>query len=462
MTSSHDLVLTTVPGGNALSGFRAAALLARLQVLVPAVLGVSGRFVHWVASEVALDDATCDAVTRLLTYGEPAHDTVAALGTGAGATVVVAPRLGTLSPWASKATDIAHSCGVAVRRVERVTAYDLEVSGLLTDEQWLACADVVHDRMTETALPTVEATAALFDERAAEPMEHIDVLSRGRVAIEEADTAYGLALSEDEVDYLVEAFTGLARNPTDVELMMFAQANSEHCRHKIFNAHFIVDGEPQARSLFGMIRHTEAVAGAGTVVAYKDNASVMQGGRIERWLPERGDGPAPYVARHEDVHVLMKVETHNHPTAISPFPGAATGAGGEIRDEGATGRGSAPKAGLTGFVVSNLHLPGTDEPWEREVYGSPDHIATPLDIMIDGPIGAAAFNNEFGRPGLGGFFRVYEQTVDGVRRGYHKPIMSAGGLGSISADQTEKVLFPAGTLLVQIGGPGMRIGMGGG
>ena len=459
MTSSHDLVLTTVPGGNALSGFRAAALLARLHVVVPAVTGISGRFVHWVASEVALDDTTRDAVTRLLTYGEPAH---AALGSDAGSMVVVAPRLGTLSPWASKATDIAHSCGVAVRRVERVTAYDLEVSDPLTAEEWLACADVVHDRMTETALPTVEASAALFDERAAEPMEHVDVLGRGRAAIEEADTAYGLALSEDEVDYLVEAFTGLARNPTDVELMMFAQANSEHCRHKIFNADFIVDGEPQTRSLFGMIRHTEAVAGAGTVVAYKDNASVMEGGRIERWLPERGDGPSPYVARHEDVHVLMKVETHNHPTAISPFPGAATGAGGEIRDEGATGRGSAPKAGLTGFVVSNLHLPGTDEPWEREVYGSPDHIATPLEIMIDGPIGAAAFNNEFGRPGLGGFFRVYEQTVDGVRRGYHKPIMSAGGLGSISADQTEKILFPAGTLLLQIGGPGMRIGMGGG
>ena len=316
--------------------------------------------------------------------------------------------------------------------------------------------------MTEAALPTRADAAALFDEREAEPMERVDVLGRGREAIVEADTAYGLALSEDEVDYLVEAFTGLARNPSDVELMMFAQANSEHCRHKIFNADFVVDGEVMSRSLFGMIRHTEAVSGEGTVVAYKDNASVMVGGRRVRWMPELADGPSRYAGREDEVHVLMKVETHNHPTAISPFPGAATGAGGEIRDEGATGRGSAPKAGLTGFAVSNLHLPGLEEPWESENYGAPDHIASPLEIMVDGPIGAAAFNNEFGRPGLGGFFRVYEQTVDGVRRGFHKPIMSAGGLGTISADMTEKIIFPAGTLLVQIGGPGMRIGMGGG
>ncbi|HNV41248.1 MAG TPA: phosphoribosylformylglycinamidine synthase, partial [Ornithinibacter sp.] len=229
-----------------------------------------------------------------------------------------------------------------------------------------------------------------------------------------------------------------------------------------FNADFVVDGEVMPRSLFGMIRHTEAVAGEGTVVAYKDNASVMVGGRRVRWMPEAADGPSRYAGREGEVHVLMKVETHNHPTAISPFPGAATGAGGEIRDEGATGRGSAPKAGLTGFAVSNLHLPGLEEPWESEQYGAPAHIASPLEIMLDGPIGAAAFNNEFGRPGLGGFFRVYEQTVDGVRRGFHKPIMSAGGLGTISADMTEKIVFPAGTLLVQIGGPGMRIGMGGG
>jgi phosphoribosylformylglycinamidine synthase len=459
MASSHDLVLTTVPGGNALSPFRAAALLERLHRAVPTVTGVSARHVHWVASEQPLDEATAATVTKLLTYGPP--DAGAASGAHL-ATVVVAPRLGTLSPWASKATDIAHNCGVDIRRVERVTEYLLATDEPLTEEQWAAAADLLHDRMTEAALPTRADAAALFDEREAEPMERVDVLGRGREAIVEADTTYGLALSDDEVDYLVDAFTGLGRNPSDVELMMFAQANSEHCRHKIFNADFVVDGEVMPRSLFGMIRHTEAVAGEGTVVAYKDNASVMVGGRRVRWMPEAADGPSRYAGREGDVHVLMKVETHNHPTAISPFPGAATGAGGEIRDEGATGRGSAPKAGLTGFAVSNLHLPGLEEPWESEQYGAPAHIASPLEIMLDGPIGAAAFNNEFGRPGLGGFFRVYEQTVDGVRRGFHKPIMSAGGLGTISADMTEKIVFPAGTLLVQIGGPGMRIGMGGG
>ncbi len=460
MASSHDLVLTTVPGGAALSSFRAAGVLARLRVVAPQVTAVDARHVHWVASDEPLEDDTAATVSRLLTYGEPA--------TGKEpegehtALVVVAPRLGTLSPWASKATDIAHSCGVGVRRVERVTEYRITADAPLTDAQWAACADLLHDRMTESALPSREAAARLFDERDPDPMVHVDVLDRGRQAIEEADRDFGLALSDDEVDYLVDAFTGLRRNPTDVELMMFAQANSEHCRHKIFNADFVVDGEPQPRSLFGMIRHTEEVAGAGTVVAYSDNASVMEGGRRVRWLPEDADGPSVYRGREGEVHVLMKVETHNHPTAISPFPGAATGAGGEIRDEGATGRGSQPKAGLTGFAVSNLHLPGTHEPWEGEEYGAPAHIASPLDIMVEGPIGAAAFNNEFGRPGLGGFFRVYEQTVDGVRRGFHKPIMSAGGLGTIDADLTEKIPFPAGTLLVQLGGPGMRIGMGGG
>nr|WP_300150078.1 phosphoribosylformylglycinamidine synthase [Propionicimonas sp.] len=459
MARSLAPVLTSFGGGNALSPFRATALLRRLQAVAPGVMAVSARHVHWVASGAALDAPTTDTVRRLLTYGPPAGP--AASG-GATTVVVVAPRLGTLSPWASKATDIAHSCGVAIHRVERVVEYTVAAAAPLTDAEWTACAGLLHDRMTESAFATVDASAALFDEREAEPMAHVDVLGRGRAAIEEANLTFGLALSDDEIDYLVTSFTELDRNPTDVELMMFAQANSEHCRHKIFNADFIVDGVPQPASLFGMIRHTEQVAGHGTVVAYSDNASIMEGGRATRWLPEGTDGPSRYVGRDDDVHVLMKVETHNHPTAISPFPGAATGSGGEIRDEGATGRGSQPKAGLTGFAVSNLHLPGTDEPWERDPYGAPDHIATPLEIMTAGPLGAAAFNNEFGRPGLGGFFRVYEQTVAGVRRGYHKPIMSAGGLGAISASQTRKVVYPAGSLLIQIGGPGMRIGMGGG
>lgn len=459
MPRPHAFVLTSFGGGNALSPFRAAALVRRLRDSVTAVSAVSARYVHWVASDTALDASTTDTVRRLLTYGPP----VGAAATGAATTtVVVAPRLGTLSPWASKATDIAHSCGVPIRRVERVVEYTIAADTPLTPDDWDACARLLHDRMTESAFADVDASSALFESREAEPMAHVDVLGRGRAAIEEANVAFGLALSDDEIDYLVTSFLDLRRDPTDVELTMFAQANSEHCRHKIFNADFVVDGVPQERSLFGMIRHTEQVAGQGTVVAYSDNASVMEGGRVTRWSPDDADGPSPYVARPDDVHVLMKVETHNHPTAISPFPGAATGAGGEIRDEGATGRGSAPKAGLTGFAVSNLNLPGTDEPWERERYGAPDHIASPLEIMTAGPLGAAAFNNEFGRPGLGGFFRVYEQTVDGVHRGYHKPIMSAGGLGSISADQTHKIAYPAGTLLIQLGGPGMRIGMGGG
>ena len=499
--SSAVASYVVIAGGAALSEFRARALLTRLQEAVPQVRGVSARFVHVATSDAPLEPEVLAELNQILTYGDPAEspeslgggtdstgtplgDQGAAGGRGGaepfpphaeaaqlGAVFIVAPRLGTISPWSSKATDIVHNCGPelhVVHRVERVTEYVLDLgpdAAPLTDEQRAACAAVLHDRMTESVLGWDELEK-VFAERQPEPMAHVDVLAHGREAVEQANTEFGLALSDDEIDYLVTSFTGLGRNPTDVELMMFAQANSEHCRHKIFNADFIVDGEPQTRSLFGMIRHTEAVAGGpenGTVVAYKDNASIMAGSTVTRWLPEAGhEGPSTYAGRTGEVHVLMKVETHNHPTAISPFPGAATGAGGEIRDEGATGRGSQPKAGLTGFVVSNLNLPGTNEPWEAEQYGAPEHIASPLEIMIDAPIGAAAFNNEFGRPGLGGFFRAYEQTVAGVHRGYHKPIMSAGGLGSIDADQTEKIRFGEGSLLIQLGGPGMRIGMGGG
>ena len=463
-TTSHHHDVLVVPGGSALSPFRAAALLTGLQEVAPQVTAVQGRYVHVVSTNAPHAQDAGATLARLLDYGPPASPAPS----GLTATIVVAPRLGTISPWASKATDIAHNCGLDVHRVERVTEYTLTLDGALSHNAWHACAALLHDRMTESVLPDRDAAADVFAEKDAEPMVHVDVLGHGRAALETANAQFGLALSDDEIDYLVDAFTQLRRNPTDVELMMFAQANSEHCRHKIFNADFVIDGEPQPHSLFGMIRHTEAVAGgeaSGTIVAYADNSSIMAGGPSTRFVPTTDAAyaaPAPYAERPGDVHVLMKVETHNHPTAISPFPGAATGSGGEIRDEGATGRGSAPKAGLTGFVVSNLHLPGTDEPWEADPHGAPGHIASPLDIMIEAPLGAAAFNNEFGRPGLGGFFRVYEQTVDGVRRGYHKPIMSAGGLGTISADLTEKVRFGAGSLLIQLGGPGMRIGMGGG
>lgn len=453
-------------GGNALSAFRAQALLPRLQAISPRITAVHARHVHWVWSDQPLPRDAHDKLAALLTYGD------AYAGPADGALVLVAPRLGTVSPWASKATDIAHNCGLAIRRVERVTEYRLGLktglAGLLGAAKPLEAGELqqaaalLHDRMTESVLLQRADAAHLFDEQAGRAMEHVDVLGQGRKALEVANKDFGLALSDDEIDYLVAAFTGLKRNPTDVELMMFAQANSEHCRHKIFNARFTIDGIEQERSMFAMIRNTHQLAPQHTVVAYSDNASVMEGGPTERWLPQGYTNAPLYGPREETVHVLMKVETHNHPTAISPFPGASTGAGGEIRDEGATGRGSKPKAGLTGFSVSNLHLPGTNEPWEQSPYGKPEHIASPLQIMVDGPLGGAAFNNEFGRPNLAGYFRVYEQTVGSQRRGYHKPIMIAGGLGSISDSQTHKLQFPAGTLLIQLGGPGMRIGMGGG
>ena len=472
-----SLHITTFEGGNALSDFRIAQLLPRLAVISPQIVGISARFVHLVATVSPLAEAPHKTLAALLTYGEPYTGPVA------GPVIVVSPRLGTVSPWASKATDIAHNCGIELRRVERLTEYRLTLkspllgSAKLSAEHLGQVATVLHDRMTESAMPSRAEAAALFTALEPAPMAHVDVLGGGRNALVQANTAWGLALAEDEIDYLLKAFTGLQRNPTDVELMMFAQANSEHCRHKIFNAEFTIDGVAQDKSLFGMIRNTHQVSPQHTVVAYSDNASVMEGHTLERFVAraagagvqgqqgqnsEKAEhGPhsekgAVYQTEAAVHHVLMKVETHNHPTAISPFPGASTGAGGEIRDEGATGRGSKPKAGLSGFTVSKLWGGLSDQP-----DGKPEHIASPLQIMTEGPLGGAAFNNEFGRPNLLGYFREYEQTVDGVVRGYHKPIMIAGGLGQIDAQQTQKIEFPAGSLLIQLGGPGMRIGMGG-
>ncbi|WP_019429015.1 phosphoribosylformylglycinamidine synthase [Limnohabitans sp. Rim47] len=455
-----SLHITTFEGASALSDFRIAQLLPRLADISPQIQGIAARFVHLVATQEALADAQKQTLSALLTYGEPYAGPVD------GPVIVVSPRIGTVSPWASKATDIAHNCGFAVRRVERLTEYRLTMkSGLLgtaklSAEQLGQVAAVLHDRMTESAMPKRDEAAALFTALEPAPMAHVDVLGggpeMGKKALEDANKTWGLALADDEIEYLVKAFTGLQRNPTDVELMMFAQANSEHCRHKIFNAEFTIDGVAQPKSLFGMIRNTEQLSPQHTVVAYSDNASVMQGHTIERFVARSSGQGAAYQSEIALHHVLMKVETHNHPTAISPFPGASTGAGGEIRDEGATGRGSKPKAGLSGFTVSKLWGGLSDQPG-----GKPEHIASPLQIMTEGPLGGAAFNNEFGRPNLLGYFREYEQTVDGVVRGYHKPIMIAGGLGQIDAEQTKKIEFPAGSLLIQLGGPGMRIGMGG-
>ncbi len=449
-----SLHLSIFEGGNAISDFRVQQLLPRLAAISPAIQGLSARFVHLAATEQVLNEGQQQTLAALLTYGDP-HQSATSPHL-----LVVTPRFGTLSPWASKATDIAHNCGLTLKRIERITEYSLQLkNGLLsktelTPEQWAQVADVLHDRMTESVMRSRDEALGLFTELQAAPMEQVDVLAGGRAALQDANRRWGLALADDEIDYLVNAFTQLQRNPTDVELMMFAQANSEHCRHKIFNAEFTIDGQAQSHSLFGMIRHTEKTSPQHTVVAYSDNASIMQGHEVERFVAANNGQDVPrYSASTATNHVLMKVETHNHPTAISPFPGASTGAGGEIRDEGATGRGSKPKAGLNGFTVSKL--------WGSSL-GRPAHMASALQIMTEGPLGGAAFNNEFGRPSLAGYFREYEQEVAGVVRGYHKPIMIAGGLGTIDSSQTHKVLFPAGTMLVQLGGPGMRIGMGGG
>ncbi len=438
-------------GRDALSAFRLRKLLSTLRSLDPNVAGISAEYWHFVKLHRPLGADESARLDRILEYGP--HERAKKVD---GQLFVVVPRLGTISPWSSKATDIAHHCGLeAVERIERGVVY--HVSGGSAGRQNLA--GPLHDRMTETVFDSVDAAERLFREVDPVAFDRIDVVGGGKAALETANGDMGLALSSDEIDYLYEAFAAAGRNPTDVELMMFAQANSEHCRHKIFNADWIVDGQRQEKSLFGMIRNTHAQHPEHTIVAYSDNAAVMEGDLVPRFRP---DGAGVYRRVDEPTHILMKVETHNHPTAIAPYPGAATGSGGEIRDEGATGRGAKPKAGLTGFTTSHLRIPGAVQPWEQEDYGRPGRIAAPLTIMIEGPIGGASFNNEFGRPNLTGYFRTYEQVVGGRARGYHKPIMIAGGLGNIAANQSHKHALPEGAVLVQLGGPGMPIGLGGG
>jgi len=488
-------------GAPALSQFRLDKLLCLLQARDGRVSGVSSRFIHFADVSQALDENELEVLGKLLTYGSRAHQHI-----DRGRQLLVTPRVGTVSPWSSKATDIARVCGLEhIRRLERGTLYFIEASANLSAEDVRGLGSLLHDRMTESVWigpddpagapadstsrdgrPSDDRLAVsrpaegrpiephgLFMCSAARPLRVVALGADGHAALAHANAEWGLALSEDEIDYLVTAFGKLGRDPTDVELMMFAQANSEHCRHKIFNSEFVVDGAPMPLSLFAMIRATHAKNSAGVLSAYRDNAAVIEGSTAVRFFAD------PITHRYggvtEPVDILMKVETHNHPTAISPFPGAATGSGGEIRDEGATGIGGKPKAGLTGFSVSNLKIPGMPQPWETE-FGKPDRIASALDIMLAAPLGAAAFNNEFGRPNTCGYFRVFEQLArpaDGrltegrpadrhVIHGYHKPIMIAGGLGNLRRNHVEKRDVVVGAPLVVLGGPSMLIGLGGG
>jgi phosphoribosylformylglycinamidine synthase len=446
-------------GAPALSPFRSRKLHSRIQQLVPDVEHVYAEFMHFVDLDDDLSDAEQAILDRLLTYGPSVE-----LEQPEGVLFLVVPRPGTLSPWSSKATDIARNCGLRqIRRIERGIAYYVRSSSKLGLEQREKIATLLHDRMTQKVFHETGGAELLFSHEEPRRLGRVPVLAGGRGALVEANGRLGLALADDEIDYLVTAFTDLERDPTDVELMMFAQANSEHCRHKIFNASWDIDGEGQEKSLFAMIKNTFEMNSEGVLSAYKDNAAVIAGSEAGRFFPAPETGVYGY--NREPVHILMKVETHNHPTAISPFAGAATGSGGEIRDEGATGRGSKPKAGLAGFTVSNLNIPGDEQPWEFG-YGKPDRIASPLDIMIEGPIGGAAFNNEFGRPNLAGYFRTFEEKVPGAAgeevRGYHKPIMIAGGLGNIRENHVEKGNIPVGAKLIVLGGPSMLIGLGGG
>jgi phosphoribosylformylglycinamidine synthase len=442
------MTVLVLSGPSAMTAFEAARLADRLRLIDSGVVSVEASYLYLLAlPEGAESGIDWDLLKELLGGG---------VELAAGPSVWIGPRVGTQSPWSSKATDILHNTGfAAIERIERARV--VRIAGM-TDVELLVGA--LHDRMTESAFfESAEELKSLFASREEKRLAHVDVLGLGAEAIVATDRELGLSLTKDEIAYLVREFTKLGRNPTDVELYMFAQANSEHCRHKIFNAEWTVDGVKQPRSLFQMIRNTNEVSGENVLSAYRDNAAVIRGGRGGRFFPDPMD--CAYRYHEEDIHTLLKVETHNHPTAISPWPGAATGSGGEIRDEGATGLGGKPKAGLCGFTVSNLNLPQAPQPWEK-LYGRPAHIASPLDIMIEGPLGAAAYNDEFGRPALCGYFRTYEQRSGDTVFGYHKPIMLAGGLGNIRAEHVEKGAMKAGYALVALGGPAMLIGLGGG
>ena len=453
--------MRVVEGGTAVSPFRLRALETELRQRLPGAGPLAARYVYFVNLHRPLEGEEAAILERLLREGEPWQGP----GFEVARELVVIPRLGTISPWSSKATEIAHHAGLeeAVERIERGVHWQLggEAVGEAPAD---ALAAALHDRMTETVIEDPALAAQLFHSETPRSLQRVELGGDPRAALARANRDLGLALSADEIDYLAEGFAALGRAPTDAELMMFAQANSEHCRHKIFNAAWVLDGQADDRTLFGMIRETHARHPEGVLSAYSDNASVIAGHPGVRLMPAQG---GEYRRESLELPILMKVETHNHPTAISPFPGAATGSGGEIRDEGATGQGSKPKAGLTGFTVSNLQIPDFPQPWERD-FGRPGRIEHARDIMLEGPIGAAAFNNEFGRPAICGYFRTLEMALpdpDGSGEtlfGYHKPIMLAGGVGSIREEHVHKREVPVGTPIVVLGGPAMLIGLGGG
>jgi phosphoribosylformylglycinamidine synthase len=458
LDNQRRIDMLELPGQTALSDFRLKKLLASLQQQDDRVKGLAARYTYFIAVPGSLSTKHTERLKGLLLSGEKP----APLGTGARKIFVV-PRPGTISPWSSKATDIAHACDIDVERIERGICYGVQFRGTVSDEELRALGSLLYDRMTEAVLDSGAEAAALFAAHEPAPLTTVTLGEGGKQALAQANKDLGLALSDQEIDYLVGCYADLGRDATDAELMMFAQANSEHCRHKIFNADWIVDGETRDERLFGMIKSTTENSPAGVISAYSDNAAVIEGWNGRRLLPDTKSREYRYC--DEPVHILMKVETHNHPTAISPFPGAATGSGGEIRDEGATGLGARPKAGLTGFTVSHLRIPGFEQPWEID-FPHPDRMATPLEIMIEGPIGGAAFNNEFGRPNLLGYFRTYETALPGLPdneiRGYHKPIMIAGGVGNVREEHAKKIDVPVGARVVVIGGPAMLIGLGGG
>ncbi len=438
------------------SEFRKITLLNNRAISDLGINTITSAYLHVIESKDKLPSKNEKILKQILTYGENITETLDSKNI-----IYIAPRVGTISPWSSRATDIIQHCGIDILRIERIKALSFKTNTdkILKEIEKKKLGEFLYDRMTESIFIDEKEIDKLFIHHEPRPLNHIDIINNGISELKIFNLSQGLALSEDEIGYLFKYFKSERRNPTDAELMMFAQANSEHCRHKIFNASWVIDGKEQSESLFSMIRNTHKMSPKKTIVAYSDNSSIIEGSVINRFYPDANG----YYSNHKELtHYLMKVETHNHPTAISPFSGASTGAGGEIRDEGATGRGSKPKAGLAGFSVSNLRIPNFVQSWEKFNIGKPDRIASPLQIMIDGPIGAATYNNEFGRPNILGYFRTLEYKNKDENYGYHKPIMLAGGIGSISGIHTHQKQLKNGNLLIQLGGPAMLIGLGGG